>query len=292
MGAAVAVIGTGRMGAAMAGRLAGAGHDVTVWNRTRARAAEAAGRSGAAVADTAREAAAAADVVLVSLADDAAVDAAYSGDDGVTAGLRDGAVVLEASTVRPETVRRLAPAVAARGATLLDTPVSGSVSVVESGALTVMVGGDAAALDGVRDVLAPLAAKVFHLGPAGAGATMKIVVNGLLMGLNQALAEAVVLAEKAGIARADAYDVFAASAVAAPFVQYKRQAYVEPENAPVAFMLDLVVKDLGLATDLARQVGARGDQLAVNLAVAQEAVARGLGGRDLSAVADLLRDPG
>jgi 3-hydroxyisobutyrate dehydrogenase-like beta-hydroxyacid dehydrogenase len=294
---AVAVIGAGRMGSAMAARLAAAGHTVTLWNRTRARAEQAAGRAaaqghGAAVADTAREAAGAADVVLVSLADDTAVTAAYSGDDGLLAGLRPAAVVLEMSTVRPDTVRGLAALVDARGAELLDAPVSGSVSVVDSGTLTVMVGGSSAALERVRGVLEPLASQVFPLGAVGAGATMKLVVNALLLGLNQALAEALVLAERAGIPRADAYTVFESSAVAAPFVHYKRQAYLEPDATPVAFMLQLVAKDLGLAAELADQVGARADQLGVNLDVAREAVAGGLGERDLSAIAVLLRQAG
>jgi 3-hydroxyisobutyrate dehydrogenase-like beta-hydroxyacid dehydrogenase len=294
---AVAVIGTGRMGSAMASRLAGAGHTLTLWNRTRARAERAAERAqaqgrGAAVADTPREAAQAGEVVLVSLADDAAVTAAHAGDDGLLAGLRPGAVVLEMSTVRPDTVRSLAALVDARGAELLDAPVSGSVSVVDSGALTVLVGGSSQALERVREVLEPLASHVFPLGPVGAGATMKLVVNALLLGLNQALAEALVLAEKAGIPRADAYAVFETSAVAAPFVRYKRQAYLEPDAAPVAFMLQLVAKDLALAAELAGQVGARVDQLAVNLDVAREAVADGLGERDLSAIAVLLRQAG
>jgi 3-hydroxyisobutyrate dehydrogenase/2-hydroxy-3-oxopropionate reductase len=302
---AVAVIGAGRMGSAMASRLAGAGHALTLWNRTRARAERAAERAaaqaaeqagaqsrGAAVADTPREAAQAGEVVLVSLADDAAVTAAYAGDDGLLAGLRPGAIVLEMSTVRPDTVRGLAEQVRARGAELLDAPVSGSVSVVDSGALTVMVGGSPQALERVRGVLEPLASHVFPLGAVGAGATMKLVVNALLLGLNQALAEALVLAEKAGIPRADAYAVFESSAVAAPFVHYKRQAYLEPDAAPVAFMLQLVAKDLGLAAELAGQVGARVDQPAVNLDVAREAVAGGLGERDLSAIAVLLRQAG
>jgi 3-hydroxyisobutyrate dehydrogenase/2-hydroxy-3-oxopropionate reductase len=298
---AVAVIGAGRMGSAMVSRLAGAGHALTLWNRTRARAERAAEQAAeqagaqsrsAAVADTPRGAAQAGDVVLVSLADDAAVTAAYAGDDGLLAGLRPGAVVLEMSTVRPDTVRGLAEQVRARGAELLDAPVSGSVSVVDSGALTVMVGGSPQALERVRGVLEPLASHVFPLGAVGAGATMKLVVNALLLGLNQALAEALVLAEKAGIPRADAYAVFESSAVAAPFVHYKRRAYLEPDAAPVAFMLQLVAKDLGLAAELAGQVGARVDQLAVNLDVAREAVAGGLGERDLSAIAVLLRQAG
>ena len=279
----VAVIGTGRMGAAMVGRLAGAGHHVVAYNRTRERATA----LGVDVASTPQEAAAGAEVVVVSLADDPAVESVYHG--GLVAGLGEGAVVLETSTVHPDTVRALAPLVAGRGATLLDTPVSGSVSVVERGELTVMAGGDAGALDRVRPVLGAFAARVFHLGALGNGAVMKLVVNSVVHALNQALSEALVLAEKAGLPREAAYEVLAASAVAAPFVQYKRAAFEHPEDTPVAFMLDLVAKDLALIDDLAGGVGARMDQLAANRAVVAAAIEAGYGTRDLSAIAEYLR---
>jgi 3-hydroxyisobutyrate dehydrogenase/2-hydroxy-3-oxopropionate reductase len=282
---AVAMVGTGRMGAAMVGRLTGAGHEVVAYNRTRERAEA----LGVPVADTPREAVSGAEVVLVSLADDAAVGAVYPGDDGLAAGLVPGAVVLETSTIHPDTVRALAPLVADRGATLLDSPVSGSVSVVERGQLTVMAGGDSAALDRARPVLAAFAARVFHLGGLGSGAVMKLVVNSVVHGLNQALCEALVLAEKAGLDRSTTYDVLAESAVSAPFVHYKRAAFEHPEDTPAAFMLDLVAKDLALIDDLAGAVRARMDQLAANRAVVADAVAAGYGTRDLSALADFLR---
>ena len=118
---------------------------------------------------------------------------------------------------------------------------------------------------------------------------MKLVVNSVVHALNQAVAEALVLAERAGVDRAAAYDVFAGSAVAAPFVQYKRESYVHPETAPVAFALDLVAKDLRLIDELARSVGARMPQLAANASVVDEALRSGYGDRDMSALAELLR---
>ncbi|HEU5107860.1 MAG TPA: NAD(P)-dependent oxidoreductase [Micromonosporaceae bacterium] len=281
----VAVVGTGRMGAAMVGRLRSAGHRVVAYNRT----AERARATGAEVAGTPREAAASADLVLVSLADDAAVRASYGGDDGLVAGLRAGAVVVETSTVAPETVRALAADVGARGATLLDAPVSGSVPVVESGELTFLVGGDAEAARRAAPVFEPLGKRVFHLGGVGAGAVMKLAVNSVVHGLNEALAEALVLAEKAGVQRSSAYEVFASSAIAAPYVIYKRAAFEDPEGTPVAFRLELVAKDLVLIEELARASGARMDQLAATRRVVEEALAAGLGDADLSAVAQLLR---
>ncbi len=289
---AVAVVGTGRMGAAMADRIAAAGLPLTVFNRTRATAVQVAASLATAaevpVAGTAREAAAAADVVVVSLADDAAVLSAYRGEDGLAAGLRPGAVVLDTSTIDPQTVTAVGPLVEERGAALLDTPVSGSVSLVRSGELTVMAGGDAAALERARPVLDTFAARVFHVGGQGAGATMKLAVNSVLHGLNQALAEALVLAEKAGVTRPAAYEVLAASAVAAPYVRYKRESFENPDTTPVAFSLDLARKDLDLVLALAGRVEARMDQAAANRRTVGDAVAAGYGDRDLSALAAFL----
>ena len=288
----VAVVGTGRMGGAMAVRVAAAGHALTVFNRTRATAEQVAGRcdGDVTVGHTAREAAAAADVVIVSLADDAAARATYGGSDGLVAGLGAGTVVADVSTVAPGTVRELAAEVGATGATLVDAPVSGSVPSVEGGTILVMAGGDADAVERARPALESFAQRIILLGVLGSGATMKLAVNAMVFGLNQTLAEALVLAEKAGVDRHVAYEVIANSAVAAPFVAYKRAAYEHPESAPVAFALDLVAKDLDLAAALADDVGARVPQLATNRRVVGEAIDAGLGEADLSALARLLRD--
>ncbi|GGN58963.1 3-hydroxyisobutyrate dehydrogenase [Streptomyces albiflavescens] len=288
----LAVIGTGRMGGAMVGRLRRAGFEVTVYNRSRDKAEAVAAGAGATVAATAREAAASADVVLVSLADDSAVSAAYGGGDGIAAGLRPGSVVLETSTIAPETVAVLHTLVDKQAATLLDTPVSGSVSFVEEGRLTVLAGGSREALEQVRPVLDTLAERVFHVGAGGTGAAMKLAVNSVVHGLNQALSEALVLAERAGIPRESAYEVFAASAVAAPFVRYKRDAYLHPDETPVAFTLELVAKDLDLILDLAERVGASMHQARLNRRLVHTAAEGGFGGRDLSAMAEFLRSGG
>jgi 3-hydroxyisobutyrate dehydrogenase-like beta-hydroxyacid dehydrogenase len=285
----VALVGAGRMGSAMGGRVVDAGHDLMVFNRTRSRAEEVTRRTGAQVADTAREAAEFAEVCLVSLADDAALMATYLADDGLIAGLQRRAVVCEASTVAPSTVRSLAPLVAERGATLLDTPVSGSVSVVESGTITVMVGGDQTVLDRALPVLDSFAKKVFHLGDVGAGATMKLVVNSLVHSLNVSVSEALVLAEKAGLARDAAYDVFESGAAGAPYVKYKREAFLRPGEVPVAFSLDLVAKDQEHIHDLAQLTGTRMDQAEASRQLVAEAVQAGMGERDISEVAEFLR---
>ena len=285
----VALIGAGRMGSAMGGRVAAAGHDLVVFNRTRSRAEDLAGQTNARVADSAREAAEFAEVCLVSLADDPAVTATYLDDNGLIAGLQPRAVVCDASTVAPATVRGLNPLVAQKDAILLDTPVSGSVSTVESGTLTVMVGGDQDGLDRARPVLETFAKSIFYLGDIGAGATMKLVVNSLVHSLNVAVSEALVLAEKAGLDRETAYDIFEAGAAGAPYVKYKREAFLRPGEVPVAFSLDLVAKDQELIHDLAAQVGARMEQGEASRKLVAEAVSAGMAERDISEDAEFLR---
>ncbi len=285
----IAVIGVGRMGAAMAGTLGRAGFRVTVWNRNPKRAQEVAAATGATVSTPPATAAAGTDLSLTSLADDAAVEAVYLGEDGIVSGIRPGGIALDTSTIDPETVQRVGAAVDAAGAGFLDAPVSGSVSTVEKGGLTIMVGGDPDLIPRVQPVLDALATRVIPIGPRGSGAAAKLAVNSLVHGLNVALSEALVLAERAGVDRTTAYEVFASGAAGAPFVQYKRAAYENPDTTPVAFSLDLVAKDLELITALGGRVGAPQAQAETGLAIVRAAVAAGMGDADLSALAVYLR---
>jgi 3-hydroxyisobutyrate dehydrogenase-like beta-hydroxyacid dehydrogenase len=280
------------MGAAMVGTLRRAGFDVVVFNRTAARAEETASATGAGTAATPAAAVSDADVVISSLADDAAVEDVYNGPDGAASGLKSGTIVLEMSTIDPKTLTSIEPAISAAGATLLDAPVSGSVQLVEAGNLTVMVGGDAEALAVVEPVLEALSARIFHIGSLGAGATIKLAVNAIVHAINISVAEALVLAEMAGVDRSTAYEVFASSAAGAPFVAYKRAAFENPEEAAVAFSLDLVAKDLDLILGLAGDVGLEMGQGAANREVAGRAIAAGYGDSDMSAVAGYLREGG
>lgn len=287
----VGILGTGRMGSAMARAVHAAGHDLVLWNRSAESAAALATELGsrAIVADRPCDVAAAAVVSISMLADGPAVDAVFGGPDGLLAGARPGTVLVDASTVPPATIRGHAAAARAAGAGILDAPVSGSVALAATGKLTLMVGGEAGDLERARPVLDALAATIFHLGPLGSGAAMKLAVNTVIFGLNQALAEGLVLAEAAGVARATAYDVLTASAAGAPYVGYKRAAFLDPAGTPVAFALDLAAKDLGLIADLAAAVGARMPQADVDLQVIRAAAVAHGGDRDFSTVADHLR---
>ena len=288
----VAVLGIGHMGAAMSRALAGAGFDLVLYNRTAARAEALAGELGATVGATAADAVADVDVAISMVADEAAVLDLYRGEDGVIAGLRPGSVAADMSTVPPTVVQALAEEVRARGAGLLDAPVSGSTSLAATGGLTIMVGGEAADLERARPVFDALAKRVFHLGPLGTGAAMKLAVNTLIFGLNQSIAEGLVLAEEAGIEPELAYDVLAASAAGAPFVGYKRAAFLDPDGTPVAFSVRLAEKDLRLITALGDALGVSMPQARTNLEVLRAADEAGRGEADFSAVARQLRGGG
>jgi 3-hydroxyisobutyrate dehydrogenase-like beta-hydroxyacid dehydrogenase len=285
----VGVAGLGRMGGPMAHNLAAAGLLEGVYNRTRTRAEEAARELGVRCCRTPAELAQGCQVLVTMVADDAASADLYMGKEGLVAGLAPGTVALEMSTVGIDHLRGLDAAVRERGGVLVDAPVSGSVALCEAGTLTIMVGGETADLERVRPVLEALGSRIFHLGPLGSGATMKFAVNTVVYGLNEALSEALVLAERAGLTREAAYEVFASSAVAAPFVHYRQNAFLEPETTPVAFRLELAVKDLALILGLAAEIGHAMPQAELNARVLDDAAAAGLNALDVSAVAEYLR---
>jgi len=277
------------MGSAMARRFHGAGHDLVVWNRDRTKAEALADDTGAAIAASPAAAAKEADVVVTSLADDAALVDVYLGLEGVASGIRPDAIALDTSTVDPATIRQVGASLGAVGARFCDCPVSGSVSTVEAGTLTIMAGGEPEVVAAVEAVLSAIAQKVVRVGDLGSGAACKLAVNGLLHSFNVALSEALVLAERAGVDREAAYEVFASGAAGAPYVHYKRQAFEHPDEVDVAFTLDLAAKDLDLVRALGERVGATLEQAGTTAAIVEAAIASGMGGRDLSAIAVYLR---
>lgn len=276
----------------MARRFADAGYPVVVWNRDRAKADAVAAETGADIAESPAEAASSSDILVSSLADDEALRMVYLGPDGVAEGGSQSLAAADTSTVAPLTVVEVGAAMDRTGAGFADCPVSGSISTVETGSLIVMAGGDPEVVDRVEPVLGAIARQVVRVGGRGAGAACKLAVNGLVHGLNIALSEALVLAEKAGVDRKAAYEVFAGGAGGAPFVQYKREAFENPDDAKVAFTLDLVAKDLELITGLAEQVGAPMAQAGTGLEIVGKALAKGMAERDMSAIAVYLRDEG
>ena len=281
--AEVAVLGTGRMGSAMARRVGGAGHGLTVWNRTEAAArALASSVPGARVAGTAAEAVRGCDVVLSVLADGAATCAVLL-DTEVVGALPRGGVVCDLATSGVAAAGALGAGLAEAGVPFVDAPVSGSVPAVEAGTLLVMAGGDPDAIAAAEPILAAFARRIVRVGDVAAGQAMKLAVNLVVHDLNAALSEALILAEHAGITRKNAYDVLADSVVAAPYVGYKRAAFLDPDT-PVAMSLDLVRKDLRLIAELAADVG-----IAIGVTTAAEVVVdaackAGHGSEDMAAL--------
>jgi 3-hydroxyisobutyrate dehydrogenase-like beta-hydroxyacid dehydrogenase len=281
--------GLGRMGSAMARRLLDAGHSLTVWNRSASRGNELVA-AGARRAGSPRELGESSEIVVTMVSDGDALREVLHGDDGLLAGLGTGSVLVDMSTIGPAAAREFASEVTERGAAWLDAPVSGSTALAERGALTILAGGDAALLERVRPVLESMGQTIFHLGGTGAGAAMKVALQGVLSVINEAIAEGLVLAERSGIGRETAYDVFAGGAVASPYVQYKRGAFLEPASTPVAFTVDLMRKDLRLTFDLADEAGLRLPAVGAADEVLARAAANELGAADFARVADVLRE--
>ena len=285
----VGFIGLGRMGFPMATNIASAGFPLTVWNRTVSKSERLAAETGARIARSPAGLARTVDVLITMVADGPVLEDLYTGEGDICGSLRAGTLCMDMSTVSPVESLQVAAAVETAGARFVDAPVSGSTAPAEAGTLTIIAGGRVEDFETVRPVLEAMGSRIFHMGPAGSGATIKLAVNSIVYGLGQAVAEGLVLAEAAGIERETAYEVFASSAIAAPFVHYRRDTYLNPGEVPVAFRTVLAKKDLDLALDLAASVGASMPQAALNRAQLVDAIEAGFGEHDMSAVAEYLR---
>jgi 3-hydroxyisobutyrate dehydrogenase-like beta-hydroxyacid dehydrogenase len=281
----IGFVGLGHMGGSMAARLLQAGYPVHGMNRTRRRAEDLIAH-GLQWHDTPREVAAAADVVFTSVPDDEALNVAAGGPGGLLAGLTPGSTWVDVSTVSPVASREMAARVRDAGATMLDAPVSGSVPQVRTGSLTIMVGGNADAYDRVEPVLRELGTPQ-HIGSNGQGLVLKLAINISLAVQMLALAEGLLLADRAGVDRRLALDVMTGSAIGSPMLKARAPLVLDPP-AEAWFTLGLVQKDVELARDLA-------DALGVPLPTADRAddvlgLARTLGyqDRDLAALFQVL----
>jgi 3-hydroxyisobutyrate dehydrogenase len=285
----VGIAGLGRMGQPIAGNILAAGFPTLVWNRTAERAADLLS-GGATWMTSPREMARAADVVLTSLADPAAVEAVYFGEEGLLAGDRTGTILADLSTVSPALSRRIAAAAAERGAAFLDAPVAGSIKAAGEGQLGIMVGGERAAFDRCANVFGAIGKAAFYLGPSGSGATMKLVSNAILATMVQALAEGVALGEKAGLRAADIFAVLGASSAAAPVVAAKAATVTDRAYFPATFTLALMQKDLWLVLSLANELLVPMPATAVAHDMVLAANATGKSAFDFSAVAQLMEE--
>jgi 3-hydroxyisobutyrate dehydrogenase-like beta-hydroxyacid dehydrogenase len=248
-------VGIGYMGRPIARRLLASGFKVTAYDRDRSKAKELV-RYGASVAESVSELAASCDVILSCLPSDEAVLDLYRGSNGALASTSPGSVIIDMSTVYPETSRELSRLGSERGIKVLDVTISGSVPAAEQGILTLFGGGDQGCFAAAESIFRAIAQKYFYVGPSGSGATMKLVVNTLLGTGMQAIAEAVALGEKAGLDRHRLLDVLSETAVVAPAHLGKLQRAMNGDYSP-QFPLRLMNKDFGLIFYLAAAVGAR-----------------------------------
>jgi 3-hydroxyisobutyrate dehydrogenase-like beta-hydroxyacid dehydrogenase len=284
----VAVVGLGRMGEPIARRLLGAGHDVTVWNRTREKSSALA-EHGARVADTPAAAWETATVVVTMVADDAALEAVTLASDGVlTANAPDDAVVIDMSTVSPEASARVAERATEVGLDYLRAPVSGNPSVVEAGNLGIVVSGDEAVFARVEAVLRDIGPNVFYLGPGEQARVMKLALNILIAGITELLAESLVLGEAHGLDRAKMLEIMGASAVGSPFVKYKTAGLVADDYS-TTFSTTAMHKDVSLALAAGHEGGVPLPVTACIQQLLEGCIASGWGDADLTALVLRLR---
>ncbi len=283
----VGFVGLGRMGGSMASRLASAGLTVYGTSRSRERASDLIA-SGLRWCDTPRELAEQASVVFSSIPDDQALDAIANGPDGVLAGLADGGLWVEMSTVSPDASQRLASRVRECGAEMVDAPVSGSVPQARSGKLTIMVGGSDDAYAQVEPILRQLGSPA-HIGANGHGLVLKLAINVSLAVQMLAFAEGLVLAARSGLDPERAGDVMAQSAIGSPMLKIREPLIFDPPDEAM-FDMSFMQKDVRLALDAARAVDAPSPTAERAIEVLDEARKMGMEHRDIAelyAVLDL-----
>ena len=275
------------MGAAMALRLLNVGHDVTVWNRSPEKTRPLAD-AGAKVAVTPAELAAGCEIVISIVTDADAIDMTYSAANGLLSGEVKGKLFIEMSTVRPEVEERLAAKVRAKGAAFIDSPVGGSTAPARDGKLFGFVGGEAADVARAKPVLEQLCRRFEHVGPAGAGARMKLAINLPLMVYWQALGEALVICKPLGLDSARIIDILAETSGGPNVLKGRGPAIAGALNGkemtPITFDVDSMRKDLRSMIEAGQALGAQMPVTERTLACFDEASRDGLGAKDASAL--------
>jgi 3-hydroxyisobutyrate dehydrogenase-like beta-hydroxyacid dehydrogenase len=281
LNAKLGFIGLGLMGSRLARRLHATGWNIRAWNRSPQPAAEVS-KEGIVIASSIAELAADSDVILSSLANDAAVRSVYLDKGGVFSAAKPGTIILEMSTISPELSRRLHQEASARGVNLLDVAISGSTPAVDSGAITLLAGGDKETFEQCIPIFVSIAKQWFLIGPGSSGVQMKLVVN-LLLGIDmQAIAEAVSLGEHLKVDRDVLLDVLSKTAVVAPAMAGKFRKIKEGDYSP-EFPLRLMSKDMDLVMNAAKASGADLPAAAVAQSVLASNVSTN-GNLDLSAI--------
>jgi 3-hydroxyisobutyrate dehydrogenase-like beta-hydroxyacid dehydrogenase len=287
----VAFLGLGIMGYPMAANLARAGFELTVWNRTRARADEFASALGARIAGTPADAASGADVVITMVPDGPQVEEVLFGAVGAAERLDEGDVAIDMSTISPEVSVRIGERLRAAGVGFLDAPVSGSRPKAEDGTLTIMAGGEAADFERAKPVLEAMGQLVVHVGPQGHGSLVKLINNTLAAINAAALSEALALARTAGLDTDALREVVAASSGASTMLDLKAGPMLERDYEPL-FKLEHMLKDVRHFLGETRRLGTPNRFATDAERLYARSESRGLGGSDFAAVMEAVEEGG
>jgi len=283
----IGFLGLGTMGAAMAANLARAGFAVTAWNRSPGRAPEL-DDLGVTRADSPADVARSTDIVVVCVSDTPDVEAILFGADGVTAGAREGTLVIDCSTIAPSGSWKFAERLDALGLAMVDAPVSGGSEGARNATLTIFVGGHERDVERARPVLTAIGRTITHVGPIGAGQAVKAVNQVILAGAYLGVAEGIVLAIKAGLDVPQVIEALGGGA-AQSWVLANRSGRMLDNDYPLGFKLSLHRKDLAIALGLADQLGVSLPLAAMTAALESGLIAQGHGDEDMSALARAIR---
>ena len=281
-------IGLGNMGNPMSKNLLKAGHEVTVWNRTKAKADEVLAAGGK-WADTPKELAEKCDFIFTMVSDGPTLQSVTLSENGVVAGLTAHKVVIDMSTVSPEESAKVNDSIEAKECKFLRAPVTGSTVLAQNATLGILASGDKVAYDKVLPLLEAMGKNQFYVGAAEEARVLKLALNVMIGVTSQMMAEAVVLAEKAGLDVAQVCQVMAGSAVGSPLVGYKA-ALVSSGDYKPAFSVKLMMKDFDLAFAAAKQYDVAMPVTAVTRQYLQAAAASGRGDKDFSVLTQVLED--
>ena len=279
-------IGLGAMGGRITKRLLDAGHTVTGYNRTKSKA-EWLLKAGMQWADSPRAVAESADIVFTMVTNTSALQEVLTGPDGILNGLGQGKIYIDMSTVSPKASRKLAEQVAAKGARMLDVPVSGSVITLEQGNLSLMVGGEEAIFQKVKPILLDIGPKVNYVGKNGQAILMKIAINLNLQVQIQGFYEGLLLAVKGGIPLETALEVMLNSVIASPSLKYRTPFILQPPDE-AWFNVDMMQKDMLLALEMSRELNVPVPTVAISNEFLTSARAMGLAKEDFAIVYKVL----
>ena len=284
----VGFIGLGTMGGPMAQNLMEDGYELVLYNRTPEKAEEIAG-DGTTVVESPKEVAESCDVVVLMLPDSPQVEEIVEGEDGVLEGLKEGALIVDMSTISPVVTRELAEKIQERGASMLDAPVSGGEPGAQQGILAIMAGGSEEDFERARPLLEVMGDAITHVGPTGAGQTAKAANQIVVAVTLEGISEALVLASKAGVAPEKILEAISGGLAGSNVMEAKKENFLEHDFEP-GFKVDLHHKDLGIALATGREYGVSLPVTAIVDQMLESLKTKGRGDRDHSAIPTLIED--